>query len=126
MGTSSDCSPVNRDAAFCLHGQLSSSVAVHIPRRSSYRRQASEGSSERLENPFGETTTMRPIGGFIEHHYRHFNAETLRDAARANVAPTDSGKKMMITLAYLDHLERAFASPPPNSSVALRMSKRII
>jgi len=42
---------------------------------------------------------MGPIGTFIEHHYRHFNAATLRDAARAYVAHIDSGKKMMITLA---------------------------
>lgn len=42
---------------------------------------------------------MGPIGSFIEQHYRHFNAATLRDAARAYVAHIDSGKKMMVTLA---------------------------
>ncbi len=42
---------------------------------------------------------MGPIGSFIEHHYRHFNAAALRDAARAYVEHIDSGKKMMVTLA---------------------------
>jgi deoxyhypusine synthase len=42
---------------------------------------------------------MGPIGTFIEHHYRHFNAAALRDAARAYVAHIESGKKMMVTLA---------------------------
>ena len=42
---------------------------------------------------------MGPISTFIEHHYRHFNAATLRDAARAYVAHIDRGEKMMVTLA---------------------------
>ncbi|MDH3317632.1 MAG: deoxyhypusine synthase family protein [Gammaproteobacteria bacterium] len=42
---------------------------------------------------------MGPISTFIEHNYRHFNAATLRDAARAYVAHIDRGEKMMITLA---------------------------
>jgi deoxyhypusine synthase len=43
--------------------------------------------------------TRGPITQFIDHHYRHFNAATLKDAARAYKAHIDSGKKMMVTLA---------------------------
>ncbi|MBK1634057.1 deoxyhypusine synthase, partial [Thiohalocapsa halophila] len=42
---------------------------------------------------------MGSITRFIDHHYRHFNAATLKDAARAYKAHIDSGKKMMVTLA---------------------------
>lgn len=42
---------------------------------------------------------MGPIGQFIEHHYRHFNAAALKDAARAYSAHINSGKPMLITLA---------------------------
>jgi len=36
---------------------------------------------------------------FIEHHYRHFNAASLRDAARGYVELLEGGGKMMVTLA---------------------------
>src|SRR6187397_3401520 len=39
------------------------------------------------------------ITEFIEHHYRHFNAAALMDAAEAYVKHLDEGGKMMITLA---------------------------
>jgi deoxyhypusine synthase len=39
------------------------------------------------------------ISSFIEHHYRHFNAATVRDAARSYVLHMQKGGKMMITLA---------------------------
>ena len=44
---------------------------------------------------------MKPesIRQFIEHHYRHFNAATLRDAARAYEAHLEAGGRMMVTLA---------------------------
>lgn len=42
---------------------------------------------------------MGPITNFIEHHYRHFNAAALKDAARAYKAHIASGQKMMVTLA---------------------------
>ncbi len=42
---------------------------------------------------------QRPISDFIEHHYRHFNAATLVDAAKAYRDQLDTGHKMMITLA---------------------------
>ena len=41
----------------------------------------------------------KPISSFIEHHYRHFNAAALVDAAKAYKSHVESGKKMMITLA---------------------------
>lgn len=40
-----------------------------------------------------------PISKFIEHHYLHFNAAALVDAAKAYEAHMDGGGKMMITLA---------------------------
>lgn len=36
---------------------------------------------------------------FIEHHYRHFNSATLKDAAKAYKKHVESGNKMMVTLA---------------------------
>ena len=41
----------------------------------------------------------QPIHDFIEHHYRHFNAASLRDAARGYVRHLDGGGQMMVTLA---------------------------
>lgn len=40
-----------------------------------------------------------PISDFITHHYRHFNAASLVDAAKAYEDQLTSGSKMMITLA---------------------------
>lgn len=40
-----------------------------------------------------------PISEFLNHHYRHFNAATLLDAATAYNELLDSGGKMMLTLA---------------------------
>ncbi len=39
------------------------------------------------------------VSGFIEHHYRHFNAAVLVDAARAYREQLESGNQMMVTLA---------------------------
>jgi len=39
------------------------------------------------------------ISKFIEHHYRHFNAAAMMDAARAYERHLDQGGKMMVTLA---------------------------
>jgi deoxyhypusine synthase len=41
----------------------------------------------------------KPISDFILHHYRHFNAASLVDAAKAYVDQLEQGNKMMITLA---------------------------
>lgn len=40
-----------------------------------------------------------PVSQFIQHHYRHFNAASLVDAARGYVTHLDKGGHMMITLA---------------------------
>jgi deoxyhypusine synthase len=40
-----------------------------------------------------------PVSSFIEHHYRHFNAATVIDAAKAYEKHLAEGGKMMITLA---------------------------
>ena len=40
-----------------------------------------------------------PVSQFLRHHYRHFNAATLIDAAEAYERHLDAGGKMMITLA---------------------------
>jgi deoxyhypusine synthase len=39
------------------------------------------------------------ISKFIDHHYRHFNAAALKDAATAYKAHLDKGGKMLVTLA---------------------------
>ncbi len=40
-----------------------------------------------------------PVSEFLTHHFRHFNAATVVDAAKAYENQLDSGAKMMITLA---------------------------
>ena len=40
-----------------------------------------------------------PITSFLRHHYRHFNAATLIDAADGYIRHLDAGGKMMVTLA---------------------------
>jgi deoxyhypusine synthase len=40
-----------------------------------------------------------PVSQFIQHHFRHFNAASLVDAARGYVAHLEQGGRMMITLA---------------------------
>lgn len=40
-----------------------------------------------------------PVSDFIVHHYRHFNAASLVDAAKGYVDQLEQGNKMMITLA---------------------------
>lgn len=42
---------------------------------------------------------LAAIKDFMDHHYRHFNAAAMVDAARAYAAHVDSGGKMMVTLA---------------------------
>ncbi|MGV3711143.1 MAG: deoxyhypusine synthase family protein, partial [Gemmatimonas sp.] len=44
-------------------------------------------------------STSAPISAFLRHHYRHFNAAALIDAADAYRAHLDGGGKMMVTLA---------------------------
>ena len=40
-----------------------------------------------------------PVRDFITHHYRHFNAAALVDAAKGYEAHLDNGGKMFVTLA---------------------------
>jgi deoxyhypusine synthase len=40
-----------------------------------------------------------PVSDFIRHHYRHFNAAALVDAADAYMAHVDAGGRMLVTLA---------------------------
>ena len=40
-----------------------------------------------------------PISSFIKHHYRHFNAATLVDAAEGYVRHLENGGKMLVTMA---------------------------
>ena len=40
-----------------------------------------------------------PVSRFIQHHFRHFNAATLVDAARGYRAHLDASGRMMICLA---------------------------
>ncbi len=42
---------------------------------------------------------MSTITQFIDHHYRHFNAAALKDAAKAYKTHLDQGGKMLVTLA---------------------------
>jgi len=44
-------------------------------------------------------TGRGPVSTFIQHHYRHFNAAALIDAANGYSAHIDAGGKMMISLA---------------------------
>jgi deoxyhypusine synthase len=50
-------------------------------------------------NPDVQKKKRGPVSTFIEHHYRHFNAAALMDAARAYQAHLDNGGKMVVTLA---------------------------
>src|SRR6201995_973913 len=43
--------------------------------------------------------TQRPITTFIKHHFRHFNAATLIEAAEGYIRHLESGGKMFLTLA---------------------------
>src|SRR5690606_625752 len=45
------------------------------------------------------TMTGAPVAYFLRHHFRHFNAASLVDAAEAYRSHIENGEKMMITLA---------------------------
>jgi deoxyhypusine synthase len=42
---------------------------------------------------------MKTVSEFISHHYRHFNAATLKDAAEGYTAHLEKGGKMLLTVA---------------------------
>lgn len=43
--------------------------------------------------------TPGPVSRFIDHHYRHFNAAALKDAANGYISHLDQGGIMLVTLA---------------------------
>ncbi len=45
------------------------------------------------------TSAKGPISQFMEHHYLHFNAAAMVDAAKGYENHLDQGGKMMVTLA---------------------------
>src|SRR5215203_118951 len=45
------------------------------------------------------SSNLAPVSAFLRHHYRHFNAAALIDAADAYRAHLNNGGKMMVTLA---------------------------
>ncbi len=45
------------------------------------------------------TTAAGPVSRFIDHHYRHFNAAALKDAAEGYSRHVDAGNPMLMTLA---------------------------
>jgi len=49
--------------------------------------------------PHSSASATAPVTAFLRHHYRHFNAAALVDAADGYVRHIDGGGKMMITLA---------------------------
>ncbi len=53
----------------------------------------------RLQPPAARRQETGPVGAFLDHHFRHFNAATLLDAARAYRDQLEQGNRMMITLA---------------------------
>lgn len=44
-------------------------------------------------------STPGPVSQFLAHHYRHFNAAAMMDAAKGYVTHLDRGGKMLVTLA---------------------------
>ncbi len=46
-----------------------------------------------------QSPSQTPVSDFIRHHYRHFNAAALVDAADAYAEHLDAGGHMMVTLA---------------------------
>ena len=53
----------------------------------------------KTKRPATKAPDLGPIGQFVAHHYRHFNAATVVDAANGYRAHIDGGGRMMITLA---------------------------
>jgi deoxyhypusine synthase len=59
-----------------------------------------------IENPLEVDTkrvpcfgTMKNVSEFISHHFRHFNAATLKDAAQGYTNHLEKGGKMLVTIA---------------------------
>ena len=52
--------------------------------------------------------TKGPVSQFIQHHYRHFNAAALVDAAKGYETHLLEGGKMMITLGRCNEYGRTW------------------
>src|SRR6476659_7108924 len=52
-----------------------------------------------LEKKQASVMTKGPVSQFIQHHYRHFNAAALMDAAKGYEVHLNEGGKMLISLA---------------------------
>ncbi len=57
-----------------------------------------------------------PVSQFIQHHYRHFNAAALVDAAKGYETHLLEGGKMMVTLAGAMSTAELGISPGRNDS----------
>ena len=53
----------------------------------------------RKQTSAGSLDNFSAVRDFIKHHYRHFNAAVVVDAAQAYVDHLDKGGKMFVTLA---------------------------
>ena len=66
-----------------------------------------------------------PVSQFMQHHYRHFNAAAMMDAAKAYVQHMEEGGKMMITLAGAMSTAELGISPVSYTHLTLP-TKRIV
>jgi len=60
---------------------------------------ASKSPTSKSKKSTGKTKSSGAISAFIEHHYRHFNAAALVDAAKGYKAHLEAGNRMMVCLA---------------------------
>ena len=65
-----------------------------------------------LRSPRKETHPAMKIRAFIDEHYRHFNAATVKDAAEAYSQCLSGGGKMLVTLAVRPRSSAALARSP--------------
>lgn len=63
------------------------------------RRNAGTDSDRTVDSQTRTRTEMSGVADFLEHHYRHFNAAALVDAAKGYANHLSRGGKMMVTLA---------------------------
>ena len=70
-------------------------------------------SLELWTKPVPSFGTMKTVSEFISHHFRHFNAATLKDAAQGYRDHLDKGGKMLVTVGGRHEYRRIRASPWP-------------
>jgi deoxyhypusine synthase len=61
-----------------------------------------------------------PISRFIDQHFQHFNAATLKDAAEGYVTHLEAGGKMLVTLAG------AMSTAEPGRSLAEMIRRDLV